>query len=146
MKKQPKDRLTSKDFWTEYWQPVQSGGPPSGFVYLDEVLDVLPRHPGTSFLEIGCGPGGILGDFCRRLGYEAHGIDLATDPKATESYLRASGVAVGRIEEGDFLAWNPGRVYDVVTSFGFISRNVSVGRQPDEQALSWWRRSSARLC
>lgn len=64
--------------------------------------------------------GGILAEFALRGGYEAHGIDYATDPAAVTAFLQEEGVRVGRIQRGNFLEWAPGRTYDIVGSFGFL--------------------------
>ncbi len=105
----------------EYWESTWEGQRPErGFAFFDELAPLLPRGPGLDFLEIGCAPGGILAEFCGRLGYTAHGVDYAADPAPIEAYLRSEGVPVGAVQRGDFLSWDPGRQYDVVASFGFI--------------------------
>jgi SAM-dependent methyltransferase len=105
----------------EYWEATWEGRRPErGFAYFDELAAHLPRGEGLEFLEVGCAPGGILAEFCGRLGYVAHGIDYASEPAPIESYLRGEGVRVGEIHQGDFLTWEPGRRYDIVASFGFI--------------------------
>jgi 2-polyprenyl-3-methyl-5-hydroxy-6-metoxy-1,4-benzoquinol methylase len=109
--------LTSQDYWQTQWQGAEAR---RGFELFDDVAKHLPRAPGQSFFEVGCAPGGILAEFCARLGYEAHGIDYAADPSEIENFLRAEGVRTGRIHRADFLTWQPERLYDVVASFGFI--------------------------
>jgi 2-polyprenyl-3-methyl-5-hydroxy-6-metoxy-1,4-benzoquinol methylase len=109
--------LTTQTYWESAWE---GKGARRGFELFDEVARHLPPTPGLSFLEVGCAPGGILAEFCARLGYEAHGVDFAADPREVEEFLRAEGVRVGEVHRADFLTWEPGRLYDVVASFGFI--------------------------
>ena len=115
-----KDRqatLTSQDYWQATWEGASAR---RGFELFDDVAKHLPRGDGLSFLEVGCAPGGILAEFCARLGYEAHGVDFAADPREIENFLRGEGVRVGEIHRADFLTWRPERRYDIVASFGFI--------------------------
>jgi glycosyltransferase involved in cell wall biosynthesis/SAM-dependent methyltransferase len=109
--------LVPAEFWRAQWERLPAV---RGFRYFDEVAQHLPTDVGGSFLEIGCGPGGILAEFCARLGYVAHGVDYVGDPDRVERWLRLQGVSVGRIHKADFLTWEPGQSYDVVGSFGFI--------------------------
>jgi 2-polyprenyl-3-methyl-5-hydroxy-6-metoxy-1,4-benzoquinol methylase len=109
--------LTSQSHWQATWEGAQAT---RGFELFDDVAKHLPATPGLSFFEVGCAPGGILGEFCARLNYEAHGIDYATDPRRIEDFLRGESVRVGQIHKADFLKWQPERQYDIVASFGFI--------------------------
>lgn len=109
--------LVSEGFWRAQWQAQP---PPRDFPYFEQVARHLPQTPGASFLEIGCAPGGILVEFCRRLGYVASGVDSACDPAAVEAYLRSQGVAVGRIHGEDVMSWQSEERYDIVASFGFV--------------------------
>lgn len=114
---QPAERLTSQTYWQAAWEGASVS---RGFELFDDVAAHLPKGPGLSFVEIGCAPGGILAEFCARLGYEAHGVDFAADPREVEEFLRREGVRVGRVHRADFLTWQPESLYDVVASFGFV--------------------------
>lgn len=109
--------LTSQNYWQTTWEGAEAR---RGFELFDDVAKHLPKTPGLSFFEVGCAPGGILAEFCARLGYEAHGIDYAADPREIENFLRTEGVRVGHVHKADFLTWQPERRYDIVASFGFI--------------------------
>jgi SAM-dependent methyltransferase len=109
--------LTTADYWRQMWAQAP---PQRGFAYYDVVAQHLPANPKLSFLEVGCGMGGILAEFALRGGYEAHGIDYASEPAHVAAFLQAEGVRVGQIHRGNFLDWAPGRTYDIVGSFGFL--------------------------
>jgi 2-polyprenyl-3-methyl-5-hydroxy-6-metoxy-1,4-benzoquinol methylase len=111
--------LTSREYWIGEWKQIAARRHRRSRV-LPEIRAHLPRRPGLSFFEVGCAPGGILADYCRRFGYVAHGIDYAEDPARIEAFLRDEGVRVGRIHKRDFFSWNPPERYDIVASFGFI--------------------------
>ncbi len=115
--------LTTEDYWKSVWAKSEPGDAFRGLADLG-ALDVISKHlpalNGASFLEIGSGAGHILAGFCAAMGYEAHGVDFATDPRETETLLRSRGVRVGQIHRADFLKWQPDRRYDIVGSFGFI--------------------------
>ncbi|MBA2733269.1 MAG: hypothetical protein H0U54_10310, partial [Acidobacteria bacterium] len=64
--------LTSQTYWQSVWDREHSG---RGFELFEDVARHLPPTPGLSFFEVGCAPGGILAEFCLRMGYEAHGVD-----------------------------------------------------------------------
>jgi 2-polyprenyl-3-methyl-5-hydroxy-6-metoxy-1,4-benzoquinol methylase len=112
-----KEVLASQEYWETRWE---AAGPQRGFNYFDELAAHLPPRAGLDFLEIGCAPGGILAEFCGRLGYVAHGVDYASAPEPITAYLQREGVRVGQIYQADFLTWEPAQQYDVVASFGFI--------------------------
>jgi 2-polyprenyl-3-methyl-5-hydroxy-6-metoxy-1,4-benzoquinol methylase len=112
--------LASQEYWQSVWEETR---PQRGFGYFNDVAKHLPLATPTtelSFLEIGCAPGGILAEFCVRLGYTAYGLDYTLSPQKIEAYLRSEGVKVGRVYQNDFLSWQPERQFDVVASFGFI--------------------------
>lgn len=110
--------LTEQEWWAA--KASAAAEEPPGFPFLDEVARHLPRGAETSFLEIGCAPGRVLAAFGRELGCEVHGVDYAAGARETEDYLRRHGCRVGRVDRADFFAWDPGRRYDVVASFGFV--------------------------
>jgi 2-polyprenyl-3-methyl-5-hydroxy-6-metoxy-1,4-benzoquinol methylase len=111
-------RLTEQRYWEE--KALAAGDEEPGFMFFEEIARHLPPGRGLSFLEIGCAPGRILAEFGRRLGYEVHGVDYAADAAALERYLREHGCKVGDVVREDVFDWDPGRTYDVVTSFGVI--------------------------
>ena len=76
--------------------------------------------PGKTFLGNRLAPGRILAEFGRRLDYEVHGVDYAADSAAIERYLRGHGCTVGEVVRADVFDWDPGRTYDVVSSFGVV--------------------------
>lgn len=109
--------LASREFWESLWS---TECPQKGWKYYEYIARHLPVKAGLSFCEIGCAPGGILAEFCARLGYEAHGIDYAVNPESIKEYLRSENIKLGHIHQGDFLSWAPNRQYDIVASFGFV--------------------------
>ena len=109
--------LTSQAYWQTTWEESR---PEESFELYEEVARHLPDTPGLSFFEVGCAPGRITAEFCAKLGYVAHGIDFAADPREIEEYVRSKGARVGEIHREDFLQWQHDRQYDIVASFGFI--------------------------
>lgn len=104
-----------------YWSEVRSSEvDPKGLPILDEIAEHLPSGVGMRFFEIGCAPGGILRDICKRLDYEANGIDYAQPAERIRKYLEDEKIIVGNIIHDNFLKWKSGDRYDVVGSFGFI--------------------------
>jgi SAM-dependent methyltransferase len=120
--------LTTPAFWKAFFR---DGGEHAPFAFFDEVAVHLPKGPGLSFLEIGVGPGRILGEFCGRLGYEAHGIDYAFDPVPVRRWLEGLGVKVGDLRQADAFEWSPTQKYDVVASFGFIEHFENLEKAVD---------------
>lgn len=116
--------LTTQNDWQSYWGHRQLH---TAFQLFDDIAPYLPVKPGAAFLEIGCAPGRILASFCARFAYEAYGVDFAGDPEEMEKNLRQAGVTVGKVYQADFFEWNPGREFDVVTSFGFIEHFEDAG-------------------
>jgi L-malate glycosyltransferase len=115
-----KHNLADQDYWnTSYSDYALSENETE-----DEISGWLNAHVppgnGTDCLEIGCFPGRYLTFFGKR-GYVLHGVDLTPRVKTDFSeWLRARGFRTGRFEMADFFEFEPGRLYDIVCSFGFI--------------------------
>jgi len=109
--------LVPQSLWDSMWSGQT---PQKGFEHFEIVAKDLPKTAGLEFFEVGCAPGGILAEFCGRLGYVAHGIDYSDAVHSVGDYLRKEGVRVGEIHHADFLTWATERRYDIVASFGFI--------------------------
>ncbi len=82
-----------------------------------QFIESPPHDPvgGRSLLDIGCGPGTFLAA-ARALGYEVYGLDL--NPQAIQKSKELYGLDsffCGTLS--NFTAQNPGRRFDVVTSF-----------------------------
>jgi 2-polyprenyl-3-methyl-5-hydroxy-6-metoxy-1,4-benzoquinol methylase len=122
--------LTTADYWRAYWAEAREI---SEFPFVEDIAVHLPDCGQGAFFEVGCAPGGILAQFCLRLGCEAHGIDFAADPLSVRALLEHKGVRVGQLHTGDFLAWAPPRKYDVVASFGFVEHFRDPGVIVDRQ-------------
>ncbi len=87
--------------------------------WMDRWLGEL-RGPEVRSLEIGCFPGRYLAYFGER-GFEVNGVDL-TPRVAPEmrDWLAARGYRLGRVEKGDFFAFDDPTGFDVVLSNGFL--------------------------
>ena len=82
----------------------------------------LPQaDPGSpvDFLEIGCYPGRYLYLFAQQFGYRVHGIDFMPEAAEIPVWLSALGVEA-EVAVADLFHFQPGRLYDVVASFGFV--------------------------
>lgn len=117
--------LTRPEFWDEFWGGVRLPALPDPAKRYERCfLEVFERHvppgAGRTVFEAGCAPGMWLSYFHRRFGYAPFGVD--SSPRGVELTRRnfqLLGVP-GEVASGDFLAYNPGRSFDVVMSLGFV--------------------------
>ncbi|NLH47279.1 MAG: class I SAM-dependent methyltransferase [Myxococcales bacterium] len=110
--------LASGEYWAAGYrrQPLQYR--PERVWFADLFARYFPAG-GTCF-EVGCYPGDYLIHLGRAFGYTVHGIDQTPATAALAEHLRAHGVAVGRIHQGDFLSFTPPQRYEAVVSVGFV--------------------------
>jgi SAM-dependent methyltransferase len=87
-------------------------------VWMDSHIRGLPIRGGRA-LEIGCFPGRYLA-YLGRAGFEVNGVDLTPRVPEMREWLVREGVRVGRVEMGDFFAFQDPTGFDLVLSSGFI--------------------------
>ena len=111
--------LASQDYWDSAYGKRELRYRAEAVEFVKTFARFLKR--GGSCFEVGCYPGNFLIYLCREFGYVANGIDRT--PHVTtrlRDHLRANGVAVGTLYQGDFLTFQTSERFDVVCSFGFI--------------------------
>ncbi len=105
-------------FWDSLWGQREPKFDPN-LPFREIFAKYLPR--GGDCFEVGCYPGTFLVYLCKNFDYQANGID--TTPfvlTRLPSFLKANGVRVGELIQGNFLQYRSHREYDVVCSFGFL--------------------------
>lgn len=110
--------------WAEAWA---KSTPPRKYITLDSpnipfLARFLPRatpEKPFSFLEIGCYPGRYMYLFHREFGYQVYGVDFIPETASISQWLQELGVAA-QVWVSDFFHFQPGRLFDVVMSSGFI--------------------------
>lgn len=89
----------------------------------DPIRSIIEMHiPPTQeaeAIEIGCYPGKYLTIF-GRLGYTLNGIDTTPRTFETANHLQQSGYKTGTIKKVDFFRFRDDKLYQVVSSFGFV--------------------------
>jgi SAM-dependent methyltransferase len=112
------------EVWQEFWRKfafskedftTQIGFAPFLTKYLNRVNDKKK----LDLLDIGCFPGSFLYFFSKNLGYRVFGVDFLPQTANIPKWLMECGVEA-YVTVADFFNFNPGRGYDVVTSFGFV--------------------------
>lgn len=114
--------LTEKSYWDQYYETADL----ADLAVSDDTMDfrdVFERHlehdRSRSVLEIGCANGKYLGYLHRRYGYEPHGVDFSEGIRLTGARFATAGLAPPTLHQADLFTWSPGRLYDLVCSFGF---------------------------
>jgi cyclopropane fatty-acyl-phospholipid synthase-like methyltransferase len=113
----------------QYWDSVneQVSLPveyrPGDVAEIHRVLCRLPFTAGSSFLEIGCAPGGWMAYFARQFGLSVSGVEYASlAHRKTEENLRLLGIPA-KVYHADFFEFESDP-YDVVFSSGFVEHFV----------------------
>lgn len=105
-----------KDYWEGHWQEAQGGAGPDPHPYLAEETVDLP--PGSA-LEAGCGEGAEATWLAAR-GWQVTAADISAEALARAAG-RAGDLSGGSrsVEwvEADLGTWEPGRQFDLVTTF-----------------------------
>ena len=83
------------------------------------IEEPFPKTDNKTCIEIGCYPGAFLAVF-GELGYKLYGIDLSENTEMLPEWSKSQNYSVGEFWKDDFLKFNPGHKFDVVSSFGFI--------------------------
>jgi SAM-dependent methyltransferase len=123
--------LTSSAFWESQWQGLRDGDVSArsarrrrkryGLMrFLREQVAMLDAGS-PDVLELGCAPGGILGELHRWFPEaRLHGLDYAPQGlAATERFFARLGIPA-TLHCGDLRQFDPGRKYDVVYSCGLV--------------------------
>lgn len=131
---QPRD-LTSAAYWEKEWdglgiagwsarspQPVRRSRR-KGRPLMRFLSGLIDEHETQSpdVIEIGCAPGGILGELHRwRPAVRLHGLDYAEQGLANTARLLAHGGVPATLHCGELREFDPGRKYDLVYSCGLV--------------------------
>jgi len=113
------DTVAPVEYWDSRYASQALRYEPEDLPFKEVFEEYLPTG-GTCF-EIGCYPGPFLIYLGKRFGYTVSGID--TTPYVASQmpeHLRRNGVSVGSLTQGNFFAFDAGRRFDVVCSFGFL--------------------------
>lgn len=84
---------------------------------------LLPDQNKTC-IEIGAYPGGNLGYFVKKFGFQPTALDFLDNARFIVENMRHNGIENCQLINQDFLAWQPDRQYDVVASFGFVEHFI----------------------
>jgi len=119
-------RLTSEDFWDQFWASLKVPSRVNSLSSFDRSLSraflrLMPDGRGKTLIEIGAAPGRWLVFFHEKLGYAVDGIEyIPVACQKTEENLAECGVE-GKVFQQDFFQNDlPKHSYDVVLSLGFI--------------------------
>lgn len=114
------EKLTTHEYWESNRSGIVFKRHENGHGIDRFLLKYIPPTIDGSAIEIGSYPGPHLATF-GDLGYELNGVDFCTDNgKGLPSWLQREGFKTGEFFVSDFFEFQPGKEYDVVSSFGFI--------------------------
>jgi SAM-dependent methyltransferase len=117
--KSPNINLASQEYWDEAYGKLDFQVAPRDHVVREWFETFIPGGDGRC-LEIGCFPGQFLACL-GELGYQLNGLDLIPAVEtALPQWLKSRGYRVGRFYMEDFLNFDPGDTFDIVSSFGFL--------------------------
>lgn len=80
----------------------------------------LSPDPNKTCIEIGAYPGGNLGYFVKKFGFQPTALDFLDNAQFVVDNMQYNDVNNCRLVNQNFLTWQPDQQYDVVTSFGFV--------------------------
>jgi len=104
--------------WDHSYEGIVPAYRPERVLFRDFLATYCRRA--SSCCELGCYPGNQLMFLGAEKDAEINGIDQTTHLDKLIHYCHARGFRVGQIEQGDFFAWNPRRLFDFVYSNGLI--------------------------
>lgn len=84
---------------------------------------LLP-DPNKTCIEIGAYPGGNLGYFVKKFGFQPTALDFLENAQFIVDNMRYNGVETCKLINQNFLTWQPDQQYDVVASFGFVEHFI----------------------
>lgn len=88
---------------------------------IDFLDSVLKDAGAKTLMEIGCAASGWLPYFRKRYGYRVSGLDYSeTGCAMARENMRLLGLEYEEIICADMFAWEPGKKYDIILSFGVI--------------------------
>ena len=121
-----KDRLTTRQFWVDYWAQTKVGQVPSE-LFLSPLLHFFPKAPAT-FLEIGGFPGMFTTFFKKYHNYDVTLLDFVIVDDIIREIEKNNILEKNSISiiEGDLFSLTPSKKFDVVFSAGFIEHFKNV--------------------
>lgn len=116
----PPGRLTTRQFWVDYWAKTKAGVV-TDQVFFKDLLKFFPKSP-ASLLEIGGFPGALVTYFKKFHDYDVTLLDYIIVKDVIAEVEKMNGLKSGDIQtlEADFFEVKPDRQYDVVFSAGFV--------------------------
>lgn len=120
------DRLTTRDFWVNYWAKTKAGVV-TDYVFFNSLLHYFPKAP-ASMLEIGGFPGSLATYFKKFHKYDVTLLDYVIVSDIVHEVENINGLKKGEIQtiEGDLFELTPSKKFDVVISTGFIEHFTNV--------------------
>jgi 2-polyprenyl-3-methyl-5-hydroxy-6-metoxy-1,4-benzoquinol methylase len=106
-------------YWDKYYSGFEFQIAPVIHPIRQLIEQYIPETNCKTCIEIGCYPGALLAVF-GELGYKLYGIDLYEKIDILPKWLESQNYNVGEFWKDDFLKFNPGHKFAVVSSFGFL--------------------------
>lgn len=121
-----KDRLTTRQFWVDYWAKTKVAQVPSD-MYISPLLHFLPKAP-ASVIEIGGFPGMFSTFFKKYQKYDVTLLDFVVVEDIIREMEKNNGLEKNSISiiEGDLFSITPSKKFDIVFSAGFIEHFKNV--------------------
>lgn len=110
---------TTKELWDSYFENYRPA-------LIESVCfsDVFARHlrtdPSKRVLEIGCAGGEYLCYLAKQFRFIPFGVDYSDEIRKTAELFEFNGLPRPTLYQEDLFKWQPGGLFDVVCSFGFI--------------------------
>jgi SAM-dependent methyltransferase len=111
--------LTNREYWREYWKNYRYKKVPKK-MYFDRYIPATVA--GKTFIEIGGFPGTMPIYFHKKYQCDVSLLDFYIDREMVTEMELTNNIPVGTVKciESDFFEFTPDRLYDFVSSFGFI--------------------------
>ena len=121
-----KDRLTTRNFWVDYWAKTKFGQVPSE-MYISPLLHYLPKAP-ASIIEIGGFPGMFSTFFKKYQNYDVTLLDFVIVEEIIREMEKNNDLEKNSISiiEGDLFHITASKKFDIVFSAGFIEHFKNV--------------------
>lgn len=87
---------------------------------LEAMVPFLKAYEGKDFLEIGCSPGLVSSEICRRLHFEPFGVDSSPGADIYLTNMKNRAGVEASLAKCDVRDYWPQRNFNVVTSFGLV--------------------------
>lgn len=115
--------LIKKKEWESHWKsykPKVLSKNDIVSIFTGLIKNYLPVNSRYWCLEIGCVPGELLISFNKLFGYKLAGVDYSDHIELVKENMKLNKIKDYKIYKSDLFKFNPGKKYDVVSSFGLI--------------------------